>query len=67
MSSITDIEAAIENLPASQLEELSKWFEEYRLRRTTPAQVESWLKQAKGAATPSITTTSIMAVTRGEA
>ena len=66
MSSIAEIETAIENLPAPQVEELAGWLETLRLRRATPAPVESWLARARGAAVPGETTARIMVLTRGE-
>jgi hypothetical protein len=66
MSSITEIEAAIENLPAPQVDELAGWLETFRARRATPPTVESWLKTARGAAAPGVTTAKVMALTRGE-
>ena len=65
MSTIADIEAAIEKLPAPQLDELSGWLELIRMRRGTPPPVESWLEGARGAARPDVTTASVMALTRG--
>ena len=66
MSNITEIEAAIENLPARQVEELAGWLETLRVRRATPPPVESWLQRARGAALPGVTTANVMALTRGE-
>jgi hypothetical protein len=66
MSTIADIEAAIENLAAPQVEELAGWLETLRLRRATPASVERWLENARGAARPEVTSTSVMSLTRGE-
>ena len=66
MSNIAEIEAAIENLPAPQVEELAGWLEILRLKRTTPPPVETWLARARGAALPGETTAKVMALTRGE-
>jgi hypothetical protein len=66
MSTIADIEAAIENLAAPQVEELAGWLETFRLRRATPATVKRWLDDARGAARPGVTTAGVMALTRGE-
>jgi hypothetical protein len=66
MSTIADIEAAIENLPARQVEELAGWLEMLRLRRASPAPVERWLEEARGGACQGVTTASVMALTRGE-
>jgi hypothetical protein len=66
MSSIAEIESAIEKLPAPQVDELADWLKALRLRRTTPPPVESWLQNARGAARPGETTVKIMTLTRGE-
>ncbi|HVR35802.1 MAG TPA: hypothetical protein VMS21_08120 [Methylomirabilota bacterium] len=66
MSSIAEIESAIEKLPAAQVEELAGWLEALRVRRGTPPPVESWLERARGAAAPDVTTASVMALTRGK-
>lgn len=66
MSSIAEIENAIEKLPAPQVDELAGWLETLRVRRGTPPPVESWLQCARGAARPGETTGKIMALTRGE-
>jgi hypothetical protein len=66
MSSIVEIQDAIEKLPAPQVEELVGWLEAFRARRGTPPPVESWLQCARGAALPGQTTANVMALTRGE-
>ena len=66
MSTITEIEAAIENLPTPQVDELAGWLETLRLRRATPLPVESWLERARGAAAPGVTTANVMALTRDD-
>ena len=66
MSSIAEIENAIEKLPAPQVDELAGWLEAFRVRRAMPPTVENWLQRARGAALPSATTASMMALTRGE-
>ena len=66
MRTVAEIEAAIENLPAQQVEELAIWLEEYRARRAEPLPAEAWLKQARGAARPGVTTAEVMALTRGD-
>ncbi len=66
MSTITEIEAAIERLPEPQVDELVAWMERFRARRSTPPPVESWLHHAVGAAKPGVTTADVMALTRGE-
>jgi hypothetical protein len=66
MSSIAEIEAAIENLPAPQVDELAGWLEKLRVKRATPPPVDSWLQHARGAAIPGVKTKEVMALTRGE-
>jgi hypothetical protein len=66
MSTIGEIEAAIEKLPDPQVNELAAWLEELRGRRTVPAPVEAWLSRARGGARPGATTTDVLALTRGE-
>jgi hypothetical protein len=66
MSTVAEIEAAIERLPEPQVDELAAWLERFRALRTTPTPVENWLNRAVGAATPGVTTADVMALTRGE-
>jgi len=66
MSSIAEIENAIEKLPAPQVDELAGWLETLRVKRATPATVENWLQCARGAARSGETTGKVMALTRGE-
>lgn len=66
MSNIAEIEAAIENLPDPQVEQLAHWLETLRRRRTTPPPVEGWLRHARGAALPGVKTQDVMTLTRGE-
>jgi len=66
MSTITEIEAAIEHLPEPQVAELAAWLENRRAWRATPPPVESWLVYARGAARPGVTTEQVMSSTRGE-
>ena len=66
MSNITEIEAAIENLPDVQVDQLARWLETLRQRRTTLPPVESWLQRARGAAIPGARTNDVLSLTRGE-
>ena len=66
VSTVAEIEAAIERLPALQVDELAGWLETLRMRRATPPSVESWLLNARGAAISGVTTASAMTLTRGE-
>jgi len=66
MSTIAEIEAAIERLPAPQLEELARWLDARCRQRAGSQPVESWLQHARGAASPGVTTADVMALTRGD-
>ena len=66
MSTIGEIETAIERLPAPQVDELAVWLEAHRARRAAALAAEAWLKRARGAARPDVTTADVMALTRGE-
>jgi hypothetical protein len=66
VSSIAEIENAIENLPPPQVDELVGWLAALRAKRAAAPPVESWLQHARGAARPGETTAKIMALTRGE-
>jgi hypothetical protein len=48
MSTIAEIEAAIEKLSDAQIEELAGWLEAARLRRATPSAVDRWLEEFAG-------------------
>lgn len=65
MSTIAEIETAIEKLPAPQVDQLARWLEAFRLRRATPSSVEAWMEKARGAV-HGATTAEVMALTRGE-
>lgn len=69
MHSIAEIEAAIEQLPANEVEEIRRWLES----RPQPAAKESlipvyerWLEKTRGLGIPGIRTEDILALTRGE-
>ncbi len=66
MSTIIEIETAIEHLPTPQVNELALWLEAHRAQRAALLTAETWLKQARGAAKPDVTTTDVMALTRDE-
>ena len=66
MSSILEIEAAIEKLPGSQVDELAIWLEAHRSRRGQVAPVDGWFERARGAAIAGVTTADVLAITRGE-
>ena len=66
MSTIAEIETAIERLPTPEVDELAVWLEAHRAGRAAGLAAEAWLKQARGAALPDVTTAGVMALTRGE-
>ena len=66
MSTIAEIESAIEKLPASQVEELAIWLEALRAKQRTQPSVDAWLERARGAAQPGITTAELMKLRRGD-
>jgi hypothetical protein len=66
MSTIPEIEAAIEKLSREQVEELAAWLDKILLRRPAQPPIDRWLERARGAAKPGATTAAIMALTRGE-
>ena len=66
MSTIAEIESAIERLPAKEVEALAVWLETVRNRGVAKPAVEAWLNQARGAAQPGVSTADVMALTRGD-
>jgi len=66
MSTIAEIEAAIQKLPDPQVEEVARWLETLRLRRSAPPAADTWLQRARGAARAGVRTADVMALTRGE-
>jgi hypothetical protein len=66
MSSVAEIEAAIEKLPEQQVDQLARWFEAFRQERATPPPVENWLQSARGAAKADLKTEDVMKLTRSE-
>jgi len=66
MSSVAEIEAAIEKLPVPQVDQLASWLADFCRQRTSPPSVESWLQRARGAAINGVETQEIMRFTRGE-
>ena len=65
MTTVAEIEKAIEHLPLPQVEELARWLDGYRSRRRSPTDVETWLTRARGATQAGETTAEVMALTRG--
>ena len=70
MSTLTEIEAAVDQLPPRQQQELYASLGarlEARPRKSlSPEQLEEWFRTARGAGKPGMTTDEIMAMTRGE-
>jgi hypothetical protein len=66
MSTVAEIEAAIEKLRPAEVEELARWLQERRARGTTRPPVDEWLAHARGAARPGVTTDELLAATRGD-
>jgi hypothetical protein len=66
MDKIAEIEAAIETLPAAEVDQLALWLESLRQRRLSLPSVDSWLQQARGAAVPGVRTEDMLALTRGD-
>ena len=66
MSTIAEIETAIERLPAPEVDKLAAWLEVHRARRVAAMAAEAWLTRARGAALPDVTTADVMTLTRGE-
>lgn len=66
MSTIAEIESAIERLPAKEVEALAVWLETVRIRSVAKPAVEAWLNQSRGAAQPGVSTADVMTLTRGD-
>ena len=66
MSTVAEIEAAIERLPSAEVEEVAAWLESLRGRRAARTTVNEWLSRATGVAKPGVTTDDILKMTRGE-
>jgi len=66
MSTLAEIEAAIECLSAKEVEELSVWLRQRGSGAVEGLPVETWLKKARGAAVPGVSTDALQALTRGE-
>jgi hypothetical protein len=66
MSTIAEIEAAIELLSPQQVEELAIWLNSLRAGREKPVSADAWLSRARGAARPGVTSAEVLALTRHE-
>jgi transposase len=66
MSTIAEVESAIEQLRAPQVKELAVWLESHVARPAQSAAVlaaTTWLERARGAARPDVTTAEVKALT----
>jgi len=66
MSTVAEIEAAIERLSPKQVEELFNWLEIHRTRRASKVPVDAWLARSRGVARPGVTTAELLTLTRGD-
>ena len=66
MSTLAEIEQAIEALPPNDVEALAAWLETRRQQGPANGFLERWLQRARGAATTGMTTDAILAQSRGE-
>jgi hypothetical protein len=66
MSTLAEIEDAIETLPPSDLEALAAWIENRRRARAVAMPVDQWLERARGTAAPGVTTRGVLEMTRGD-
>ncbi|MCB1234533.1 MAG: hypothetical protein KDM91_05635 [Verrucomicrobiae bacterium] len=66
MSTLAEIEAAIEKLPEPQVNQLVRWLEARGRAHSLPTLVDDWLSVARGAALAEATTDELLQTTRGE-
>ncbi len=70
MSTLAEIEAAVEQLPRTQQEELYNYLgarlDTRPKKRISPEEFRAWLEKARGIPRSGLTTDEIMAMTRGE-
>jgi hypothetical protein len=66
MSTLAEIEQAIEALPPKEVDELVAWLDNRKQRSANELPFERWLERARGAATTGMTTDAILVETRGE-
>ena len=70
MSTLAEIEAAVDQLPPTEQKELhiflSARLEASNDKGLSPEEIEAWLKTARGVGVSGMTTDEIMAMTRGE-
>jgi len=66
MTTLAEIEAAIQKLTAPQVDELAQWLETLRARRLPSTPVDDWLQSARGVAPKDVTTAQVLDSTRGE-
>jgi len=66
VSTVAEIEAAIERLPPDQVAVVAAWLNTLQARRATKMSVDAWLSRAVGGAKPGVTTKAVLKMTRGE-
>ena len=66
MSTLAEIEKAIEALPAPEVQALAAWLDSRTPKRDAALPVDAWLERARGTAAPGVTTQSVLALTRDE-
>ena len=66
MSTLAEIEAAIEKLPPEQWTEIRRWMDEHAPRTSGPVDFARVLARSIGTATTGLSTADIMRMTRGE-
>ena len=66
MSTVSEIEAAIESLSAADFDELAAWMVAKSSLVPSPAETERWLQQAVGVAKEGASTDTLMDLSRGE-
>ena len=66
MSTVSEIEAAIESLSPADFDELAAWIVAKRSFPPPEAITERWLREAVGAAKEGVATDTLMQLSRGE-
>jgi hypothetical protein len=66
MSTLAEIEEAIEALPPHDVEALAVWLQRKRQGQAKVGPVDEWLARARGTAASGVTTQGVLAMTRAE-
>lgn len=66
VSTLAEIERAIEALPAPEVDALAAWLANRRQKAAVVLPVDKWLERACGASTTGVTTHDVLALTRDE-